>query len=478
MKKVILLSLLIVTTITIFSQTHNIKFKVTGITDTTAILGYHAGTKTYVTDTVKINKKHEGIFSGKKILPQGIYFIMFPSKKNYFDFVIDADQNFSLITDTTEDFRKNLKFKGSEINILFNKLDKDLSAINIEFVNASKKLKNKDISDEEKTKLHNKIKELRGKRRKIILNYYNTTKNESFKDIIGLMLEPKVPEFKVPENITNKDSVLQQKKYYYYKKHYWDYVNFQDSIILRTPFFIPKFERYLSKIILQDPDSVLKESVALIEKARGNKTIFSYLINYTLVYHEKAKLMGMDKVFVEIAKKYYATGEATWADSAYNAKVIDKMKKTEPNLIGNYAPDIRNVETYNGEITSLSKLKNDYIIIVFWSPTCGHCKKSIPKLYNIYNELLTSGIDVEVFSVLESHDVTKWKKFIKEKGITKWINVYDKDQKTYFHYYYDIFSTPVIYVLDKHKKIIAKRISAEQAKDYIIQLESIESAKK
>jgi hypothetical protein len=39
--------------------------------------------------------------------------------------------------------------------------------------------------------------------------------------------------------------------------------------------------------------------------------------------------------------------------------------------------------------------------------------------------------------------------------------VYDPSNASFFRYYYDIFSTPTIYMLDKDKKIIAKRIGAE-----------------
>jgi len=470
MKKIHLLLALAIVFSSSFSQSYNIKFKVVGINDSIAILGYHFGNKKYVKDTVVISK-NQGVFKGDEALAHGMYFILFPKENNFFDILIDDDQQFSLTTDTTGFFRKNLKFKGSEVNTEFRKFDKSIEGVNNEFAELTKQFKQKDLSDKRKKELQKKAKTLEEQRRKIILDNYNNAKNSTFKSIIGLLLEPEVPEFTLPENTVNKDSVLKVKEYYYYKNHYFDYVNFADSAIVRTPFFIPKFENYISKVVSQNPDTVAKECIKYIEKARGNKPVFSYLINYSLVYNEKAKLMGMDKVFVEIAKKYYATGEATWADSAYKAKVIDKMKKTEPNLIGNYAPDIRNVETYEGERTSLSKLKNKYKILIFWSPTCGHCKKSVPKLHKYYEELKSQKIDVEVFAVLESHDIDKWRKFIEEKKITDWINVYDKDEKTYFHYYYDIFSTPVIYILDKNYKIIAKRISAEQAKDYILQLE-------
>ncbi len=454
-----------------FTQSYNIKFKVLGVNDSIAILGYHFGDKKYVKDTVVLSN-NQGVFKGNKALSTGMYFILFPKENNFFDILVDNDQKFSLTTDTTEFFRKNLKFKGSEVNTEFRNFDKSIEGVNNEFMELTKKFKQKDLSAKEKKELQVKATQLETQRREIILNNYNNAKNSTFKSIIGLLLEPKIPEFNIPKTTVNKDSILKAKEYFYYKNHYFDYVNFQDSAIVRTPFFIQKFENYISKVVSQNPDSVTKECIKYIEKSRGNKDVFSYLINYSLVYNEKAKLMGMDKVFVEIAKKYYATGEATWADSAYKAKVIDKMKKTEPNLIGNYAPDIRNVETYKGENISLSKLRNKYKILIFWSPTCGHCKKSVPKLHEYYKEMKSKKIDVEVFAVLESHDIDKWRKFIEDKQITDWINVYDKNKNTYFHYYYDIFSTPVIYILDKDFKIIAKRISEEQAKDYILQLEN------
>ena len=455
------------------SQGYNIKFKVNNVNDSIAILGYNYGDKKYVKDTVVINSKDEGVFKGEKRLSNGMYFILFPRENKFFDLIIDNDQVFSLTTDTVNNFRTNLKIKGSEVNTEFQNFDKSMEKLNNEYTKLTKMFQQKDLSKEKKEKLNSKAKLLEEQRRNILLTNYNNAKNSTFKSIIGLLIEPIIPEFTLPKNIVNKDSVLKIRKYFYYKKHYFDYVNFSDSAIVFTPFFIPKVEKYISKVISQNPDSVIKEAVNLIEKSRGNKPVFSYLINYALVYNEKSKLMGMDRVFVEIAKKYYATGEATWADSSYKAKVIDKMKKTEPNLIGNYAPDIRNMTTYDGKTTSLSNVKSDYIIIVFWSPTCGHCKKSVPKLYEHYNELLKKNIDVKVFSVLESKDVDKWKKFIEDKKLTNWINVYDNTGKSYFHYYYDVFSTPTIYVLDKDKKIIAKRLGEEQAKDYILQLENL-----
>lgn len=61
---------------------------------------------------------------------------------------------------------------------------------------------------------------------------------------------------------------------------------------------------------------------------------------------------------------------------------------------------------------------------------------------------------------------TEWFKYIKEKELN-WINVADLDLKSNFRAYYDIYSTPVIYVLDRNKKIIAKRIDVENLGDFL-----------
>ena len=46
---------------------------------------------------------------------------------------------------------------------------------------------------------------------------------------------------------THSDSL---ENYYHYKKHYWDGVTFMDEQIIRSPFFLPKFEKYYRDIVI------------------------------------------------------------------------------------------------------------------------------------------------------------------------------------------------------------------------------------
>jgi hypothetical protein len=68
---------------------------------------------------------------------------------------------------------------------------------------------------------------------------------------------------------------------------------------------------------------------------------------------------------------------------------------------------------------------------------------------------------IRIFAVYTHVDTQPWIQFIEEHHLSEWTHVYDPYQQTRFRDLYDIFSTPVIYVLDKNKKIIAKRIGID-----------------
>ena len=65
-------------------------------------------------------------------------------------------------------------------------------------------------------------------------------------------------------------------------------------------------------------------------------------------------------------------------------------------------------------------LKSEYTILYFWDPECGHCKKTTPKLEELYTKKF-KGRNIEIFSVGKAvgEDFPKWKKFIKERALIR-----------------------------------------------------------
>ena len=461
-----------------FAQNHEIKIKVKGIDKGDVYLGHYYGESQYVIDTTSIDKKGIATFKGDKKLDGGMYIVLYPTKgMSYFEILIGDDQEFTIETDTLDFFQKNIKAKGSVDNkefFEFKKKDREFGVKSYYLQLSYKKYSsNKDSVNAIRERLSSLTKEREAFLEKTVI----TSKSKTLISIVNLMREVKVPPENIIENIANKDSI-RLAKYNYYKTHFWDYVDFTDSTILKTQIFEPKLKQYLTKIIPQRPDTIIKEGNLLIEKAKSCPLMYRYLVEYMLGYADKSKLMGMDKVFVETAKTYHLKGLATWADSSRIAKIKSSVEKIEPNLVGKQAPDLQRLESVDHKYYTLYDIKSEYTVLAFWEPHCGHCKIEIPKLYKAYERLKEKGVDVEVMAVYTQVKREAWEKFIEEKGITDWINVYDKYQFTNFRKLYNVYATPSIYLLDKNKKIIGKKLGSAQVEKFLLNIDRIKKGKK
>ena len=105
--------------------------------------------------------------------------------------------------------------------------------------------------------------------------------------------------------------------------------------------------------------------------------------------------------------------------------------------------------------------------MIFWAVDCGHCKTEIPIL-NTGLKALKGKIDVKVYAVQTKDELfNDWKKFIVDNKLNDFVNVFDPIHLNNLKERFDIYSTPVIYILDRDKKIKAKRLSADQVVDLL-----------
>ena len=120
-------------------------------------------------------------------------------------------------------------------------------------------------------------------------------------------------------------------------------------------------------------------------------------------------------------------------------------------------------------------------------------KNKYPMITVIWTRWCFQGADSEQYIGIVANDANKsnqtefdkeaWIKFIEKYGIESWTNVCDIQTdpegnpaaSSNWRDEYDIYSTPVIYLLDKDKKILAKRISYSQISKVIKRLEEIDN---
>ena len=69
------------------------------------------------------------------------------------------------------------------------------------------------------------------------------------------------------------------------------------------------------------------------------------------------------------------------------------------------------------------QLQSDFTLVIFYDPDCGHCKKEMPKINDMYKEWKSDGIEVQVFAVCVELEKAEWLKFIRTYDIGEWVNV-------------------------------------------------------
>ncbi len=493
--KLILTYLFLVLSVVSYGQ--KLKFKINGQKDTTVHLIKYFGKGLYYADTAMIKNGYVE-FDGAKQKP-GILGVLLPGQK-FFEFIYNNEE--VQMETTGPDFVSNMKIKKSDENKIFLEY--------IQFIGPKKAEAQR--LNEEKAKLKEgdpAIKELNDKidaLNKEVSNYQNNVidnnKGKLVAKIIKMSMEIEIPE--APKDVNGKviDSNF---RFLYFRKHYWDNIDLQDDRLVNTPVFHSKLEFYFSKsMMIQHWDTILYYAYDLCDRLNPKSRTYEYCVSWITSTYGKSNIMGMDKVYIMMADKYYCSknGEgkspAFWVTPDKIKEICEKIPVQKNLVMGVKPPNIILRDSTDVKWRDFYSLKSEYTILYFWDPECGHCKKTTPKLEVLYQKKFKDR-NVEIFAIGKAvgEDFKKWKDFIRTNNLT-FVNVavtdalykaamedarqfvpkYTTIESLNYQTTYDIFSTPRVFVLDKDKKIIAKSLSISQLEDLIDRLQGKENLPK
>jgi thiol-disulfide isomerase/thioredoxin len=440
---------------------YEINVTIMDLQDSTVFLAYHLGDKQYIKDTAKLDRSGNGIFRGQQTLPQGIYMIVLPGRK-YFEILISDNQRFSLSC-TFSNYFNTLKFTGSKENSAFVEYQKNWVTMQQTAIAISKRIQN-NKQNNDSLKILGSVQKLQEENMKAYLKSVVKANEGNFLGTLVKGLLPiDIPKFTIPIGYKNPDSIRWVMSYNYNKDHFFDNIDLNDERLIRTPLLYSRLDSFFTNVLIQSPDTINKEIDKLINKCSSNYKMFQFVSVYLFNHFRESEIMGHDAVMVKIADDIYLSGKADWVTREFKDDLRKQIDLIRPNLIGKKAENMV-MDSYKGIFVSLYDVEKDFTVLYFWEPNCGHCQEATPKLKAYYDK--PKDYSLEVFAVCTTADKEKWTKYIEDNKLT-WINGWDPKRISHFDFYYNVQSTPTIYVLDKNKKIIAKKLAVEEIGPFI-----------
>ncbi len=431
-------------------------------------LAYYYGKVKAVADSAILDQNSSCTFQGKEKLPGGIYFIVSPRKEILFELLLDRNQHFSIEADTAG-LPGSIRFTGSADNTLFQSYTPHVGKLGKEIADqqallAGVKTHADSVAIQDKMRALNQ--EIQRYRSDIEAKYPGSL----LATLLKALREPVIPPAdKQPGG--KYDTLF---AYRYYKAHYWDSVSFSDERLVRTPLFEPKLDKYFRDLVPPVADSINREVDWMLLYSRTSKEMFKYLLVHFVQKYINPEYMGQDAVFVHIFEKFINTGQADFFTEKYRKFVNDRAYSLMANLIGQPAPNLEMTDTLNHP-QPLYGVDARFMVVCFWDPTCSHCKEMVPRLDSIY-EAKWKQEGVKIYGVMVDGGRENWTKYIRDHNLKDWIHVYETQQQhdaiaaanqPGYKQLYDVYQTPTLFLLDKDKRIIAKKLSFEQLDEVI-----------
>jgi len=225
----------------------------------------------------------------------------------------------------------------------------------------------------------------------------------------------------------------------------------------------------------QQSDSLIRYADKMLSASKPNEEMFKFVLSSLTDKYVNPRYMGQDAVFVHLFEKYYLTGQAeSWMNEKYRKFIYDRGYSLMANVIGKRAAELPMIDT-TGKNFSLYAMQAPYTVLCFWDPTCSHCKEEVPRIDSIFQaKWKKSG--VKLVGIMTDGGKENWLKFIKDKNLKDWVHIYQtdatkdkiyKEGKAGYRQLYDVYQTPMVYLLDKDKNIMAKKLTYLQVDDFM-----------
>lgn len=455
---------------------HYLTFHVKDSQDSLIYLAIHHKDNLYLKDTAWRTAPGVFVSKGSNRLDDGLYTLASQEKKSLLSFILDNNQHFDYFLDTlgnVNTFRVENSDENSEM-LRFQKKTVEASHSARSFQEKIKSFEEAGMVDSADL-YKEKFKTLNEEMNTFINDLID--KNPTY---LFSKMQKAFQTIEVPDPPVNEDGSIDPNfQPVYYKTHYWDNVDLSDARFVYLPVLENKYNEYFHKILLyQHVDTIIRYVDLFLEKVSTDTVMFRYFTDRLTYDYQVSKIIGQDAVFVYIVKNYHLKGRTPWVDEDLMRKYKKRVDELDPLQIGKKAPSFGMPDMTGTNWRSTDEFPDKYMVLWFYDPTCGKCKKETAKLKVLYDSLEMAGTrNFEVFGVGNDSDIERWKKYVTDNQLP-WINVGGNTATIDYIKFFGIVANPSMFILNKEREfILNKNIDVDDIPVFLEEYERIKEKK-
>lgn len=434
---------------------YQIKIKATNTADSIA---YFRGTvfddKNYIPkDTIKLYKGNYTVAAKKPIIG-GIYFLYFPKSKQKVFFSLENLDSIK-VEIRGANYLDSIKF-SNKVNQQF-----------VEYQLLEKKLSNYDtnyaaeLAKGKKFNLAQKAAFFQPKTSQLVS--YRTTLLKNLKQVNALFVHI--------NTLNILDSSVPSRKNYIGRNELIKRIDFKNPKLLFTPNIKNVLNEYYSYYPLQ-ADSLNKGLDTVMNKVDGKSNMSMYITDYFIKLLHNREIVNNTEAYTYYLEKYILNQKYKISD----IKQLDQLKTELANLKSLQLQDTcvnMILKDTAGQVQNLQEFasQNKFTLIIFYDPTCEHCKVELPKMDSTINLLEnTYNIKVGRYAVCNepSLPASIWKDFIVKYNLNKnYINV-NLANNMDLRKSYDAFTNPIFYLVNNKGILLGKKLSPQTVRNLIL----------
>ncbi len=290
--------------------------------------------------------------------------------------------------------------------------------------------------------------------------------------MLSAMQEPRLPE----ELLVQKNRADTIAAHDYKRSHFWDGAYFWDGRLAYTPFFSEKLDKYFREILPSEKDTVIKELDRILANAVADERMYRLILRKVTIGSMTHFFKWEDAVFIHLYEKFIAPQKLEWIRESELNDINEHALFVMGNNHGDKSPDIE-LPALDGSMDRLHAMNAEHVLLVFWDPTCHHCKETLPRVDSLYRANWKSQ-GIRVYAVCSGPDELKpvWTEYVKEHELGDWHNVYyssETERKMMEEgapsvaQAYDVWFYPTFFLLDKDQRFMANKLAFPQMRDLI-----------